>query len=288
MRAIVCAAAAALFACAGKTAPTNAERGVRKIYPIPVDLRDDVQRSIDYGTALYLQDKAASRGTDVMFEHVPRPQDEGLGGYLAIRDGTADGKPTTLPATWSVFFYTNEDQPRVKFLVHVPFSNVFKPTFEKFDPPRHDEAVEYLAKIRDAAVKAAAPFKQKINPAILPAGTFGQEPGDSLVELLAGTEKTNTVVLGKHFRVIVSRNGEVRSVTPLSKDILELSTVAPNGARPEAIVVSELVADYPLETHYLASLQAKLPLYVGNARGTWLVDGEHGRIDLIEPAKADK
>jgi hypothetical protein len=60
---------------------------------------------------------------------------------------------------------------------------------------------------------------------MLPAGAFG-EAGDILVELLASAEKDHTVVLGKHFRVIVSADGKrVKSVTALSKQPLEIHLV---------------------------------------------------------------
>jgi hypothetical protein len=110
-----------------------------------------------------------------------------------------------------------------------------------------------------------------------PAGGLG-ESGDILVELLAGTDKTDTVVLGKHIRVLVSADGtRVKSVTPLSKGALEMST-RHEGGPVKALFVTEIVTDYPVETHVFASMFSGLPLYVATARGNWLVDGDSIRL----------
>lgn len=172
--------------------------------------------------------------------------------------------------------------------MHVPFSNSEKPTFERFDPPVPlDGLALQLVRARDAAVKAAGPFKQPINPVVMPAGSLGEKSDDILAELLAGTKTDYAVVLGKHIRVIVGSGGKVRSVTPLAKGPLEMSTRGEGGKKLEALVVSEVVADYPLEIHLLASRQAHLPLYVGNARGAWLVNGDKATIEYLGrlPAK---
>lgn len=124
-------------------------------------------------------------------------------------------------------------------------------------------------KARQAALDAARPFAQPINPAVLPAEIM--KTSGVLVYLLAGTTKNNTVVFGKHFRVRVSTDGTVREVLPLSKSILELSTEVPGGGKTEALV----------ETHVFASLSAKLPVYVATARGDWVVEG--AKISFLGP-----
>ena len=102
-----------------------------------------------------------------------------------------------------------------------------------------------------------------------------------LVELLAGTNKPDTVVLGKHYRVIVTQDGRrVESITPLSKAILEFPK-HPNGL---SLYVTHIVTDYPLETHVFASMLNDVPIYVETERGVWLVDGDS--ITLISTDKA--
>jgi len=260
------------FACAHEGAPQQTTAVEKRSLPIPDDLMAKVDISTRLGAALYLQDKAAAIATDVAFDNVTLDglRSAGIAGYLTLQDGSDDGKP--LPS-YTTYFFTADSPPLVKYRVHVPMSRDLKPAFERVDPPQPaTDSLEFLIQARAAAMKAAAPFEQPVNPAIFPGDDFGQ-PGDVLVELLAGTKKRDTVVLGKHFRVVVRPDGVVRSVKALSKGVLELST-RDGEQRPEALFVSEVVDDYPLEIHVFASMSSHMPLYVKNARGTWRVDGD--------------
>jgi hypothetical protein len=262
------------FACGHKaaSAPEQTRAVERRTFPIPDDLKAKVELSSRLGAALYLQDKAAAIATDVMFENLPKigMRSAGIAGYLALQDGTEDGKP--LPS-YTVYFFTADSPPLVKYRVHVPVSRDLKPTFDRVAPPEPaTNSMKSLIAARAAAIEAAAPFVQPVNPAILPGDDFG-EPGDVLVELIAGTNKRDTVVLGKHVRVVVGSDGAVRSVKALSNRVLELPT-REGEKRPKALFVSEVVDDYPLEIHVFASMSSHLPLYVTNARGLWFVDGD--------------
>jgi hypothetical protein len=42
----------------------------------------------------------------------------------------------------------------------------------------------------------------------------------------------------------------------------------------EALTITHLVTDYPLETHVFTSLLVRLPVYVLTSRGTWRVNGD--------------
>lgn len=262
-------------------APASATETPRTL-PIPPDLETKVQLSIEYGRSLYFTDKASAIGTDVMMDNVSPAERSGLGGYLTIRDGTEEGEP--LPA-YTVLFYTADEARFIKYRIHVPVEARKKASLEKVVPPeRPVEPLLALIRARTAALKAAGPFTQSINPVVLPAGGYG-ESGDIMVELLAGTKKANTVVLGKHFRVLVSPDGSrVKSVTPLSKGQLELAAESPKpGATLSGLYVTHIVTDYPLETHVFASMSSGFPLYVGTSRGTWLVDRDS--IQLISLPK---
>jgi hypothetical protein len=251
----------AVIACAHKESATSGRE--RDVYPpIPADLQAKVRLSEEFGRALYAQDKAAEIATDVLFANVPRDtHDETMAGYLTTGD----------PKSWMVSFYTRDEPPRVKYRVRLPEHG--RPVFEKLDPPQPaSDFLQLLIRMRAAAIEAAGPFKQPMNPAILPAGRLGSADGDWLVELLAGTTERDAVVLGQHFRVICSKDGAVKSVMPLSNKPLLIRRE--RGKVPEAMYVSEVVADYPLEIHVLASLQANLPLDVINERGVWGVYGD--------------
>jgi hypothetical protein len=260
-------------ACAHKPPAKPMDSGFKE-EPIPEDLRAKVERSIELGQELYRYDKVADIGTDVLQAEFKagwkeRFLQEGLAGYIAAREANQDGSSKN---AWVVLFYSGGDPALFRYAIHVPIGT--KVWLEKLDPPK--PAIPDLQgqiDARAAALKAAGPFGQSINPVVIPAGDFGELPGDLLVELLAGTTETNAVVLGKHFRVITSPEGVVRSVTPLSKTA-QVMRSDPKVGKPVSIVTNEVVADYPLEIHVFASLQAKMPIYVINARGFWLVDGD--------------
>jgi hypothetical protein len=243
--------------------------------PTPPELEAKVKRVSDLGVAIYLLDQAAAAGTEAVLEHV-QPPDKDLAGYVTLRETDAKGNP--LPS-WAVSFYSKGSTPYVKYRVHLSTVKGKKPVFEQVNPPQLlPELGVTLIRARDAAKKAAGPFEQPINPVMLPAGPFG-EPGEILVELLAGTEKDDTVVLGRHFRVLVAKDGTtVQSVTALSKAPAELSTVE-KGKKVTSLVTTQIGTEYPLETHVFASMLAGVPIYVQTTRGTWLVD--HERIRLL-------
>lgn len=76
-----------------------------------------------------------------------------------------------------------------------------------------------------------------------------------------------------------------RYVRPLSRDVLEIPTRGPNGEGVEALWVTSLVAEAPLETHVFTSLLTKRPLYVGTKRGIWRVDAN--KISLLDDRPSD-
>jgi hypothetical protein len=252
----------------GRTASTE------QALPIPPDLAADVQRSITVGRALYLQDKVSAIGTDVLFAKGGDPAAQGLGGYLTLQDGDETGRP--LP-TWSVFFFTRDEPPMIAHRIHVAIEPGKAPQDEAFSPPQPaSPTITALIRARQAAIAAVHPTEQPINPAVLPGAAIGQD--GILVYLLAGTSRPKVAVLGKHYRVLVSNDGAtVKSVEALSKSVLELATAAPNGGTMEALVVTHIVTDYPLETHVLVSMQHQLPLYVGTRRGIWDVNRDQIR-----------
>ncbi|HEY6477213.1 MAG TPA: hypothetical protein VI456_11575 [Polyangia bacterium] len=55
----------------------------------------------------------------------------------------------------------------------------------------------------------------------------------------------------------------------------------PAGATPVAAAVSQIVTDWPLETHVFVSLlHDRTPIYVATKRGVWLVVGD--KISLVD------
>ncbi len=253
---------------------------MRRKLPIPARLAPLVQASIDIGRELYLQDKACSIATDVLRDRLGGLAGHDLGGYMSFRG--MDEKGADLQSI-QVIFYTASQPTMVKYAVLVPFVRGLKNDFQELTPPvRPDESAMVFIRAREAAIRAAGPFQQPINPVVMTAGPLGKD-GQILVELLAGTKAPGVVVLGKHYRVLVAADGvRVDSVKALSRGTLELKTKDERGSRLAALYATQLESDYPLETHVFASLAARIPLYVMTPdRSLWLVDGDE--ISLLEP-----
>jgi hypothetical protein len=235
-------------------------------FDIPADLREAVERSVIIGREMYLQAEAGAIGTDVLMASLKTLEGQGLGGYLALRKANEAGQPLPL---FVVCFFSDEDEPHIRFEVNVPMERSKPPSLDTVRPPRRvPEPLAKLIRARKAAIEAAGPFDHAVNPVVLP------DPDGTLVYVLAAPTRAKTIVLGKHFRVVVGTDGTVKKVEPMSKSALELSTVAADGSQPEALFVTQIVTAYPLETHVLASLTAHLPIYVATARGLWSVEGD--------------
>jgi len=285
-RALLVAVGLVSFGCASGPRPADAPRVAKggpeteRALPIPADLAPRIQESMELGRQLYFLDKASAIGTDVLREHVPEPGKRGVGGWLTFRSGDDDGKPLD---SFGVFFITREEPLRIVFTVDVPLKG--KPTFKEISPPKNlDELGIRMFRARQAAIDAAPRGRRPFNPVILPGGAVGR-PDAILVYLLAAEQRAGDMVFGIHYRVLVSDDGStVKQVLPLSKSALVVPPPAesiPPGATPVASFVSQIVTDWPLETHvFVSMLHNRTPIYVGTQRGTWLVIGD--KITLVD------
>lgn len=234
---------------------------------IPSDLKYAVRRAESVGRALYLLESVGAIANDELTRRVGDPARLALGGYLPIRLADEDGAAEN---RFVVLFFTNETLPRAQFEVQVAPGT--EPSFVRLEPPRDlSAAVLTLVAARQAAIQAKPETHQLVSPIVLPGAAMDQS--GVLVYLLAGTQKENLAVLGQHFRVLVSQKDvTVSSVTPLSRSAIELPTIAPRGDRVSELFITDPVAEYPLETHVLASLQSGVPLVVSTRRGSWFID----------------
>jgi hypothetical protein len=268
----------AVAACGGgakskDAGPPSAEQR----QPIPADLRAAVERSQTVGHALFLFDRAAAIGTDVLFSKIRTPE-RSLAGYLTLPvDDGAGG----LDAAFSVLFFTTGPEPQIAFRVHVPAFPA-PPSLEELEPPATmDENLRAYARARESALAVPRDTHQPMNPVVLPGRALGEQ--GIVVYLIAGTNRPDIAVFGKHYRVLVSDDGgTVRRVDALTKSVLELPLADPQaspGSRTVALSMSHLVTPHPLETHVFGSLLYEVPVYVATERGIWNVDGD--RIQFV-------
>lgn len=242
--------------------------------PLSAELQEQVARSSAIGRQLYVLDKVSAIATDVVLAEIPDLGSRGIVGYLPLQRADDDGQPTR---SFGVSFFTADVPPRLACEVVVAPDT--KPKFEAFSPPKSmPEPMLSLVRARQAAIAALGRPAQPINPVLLSGEAIGEH--GIVVYLLAGTNRANVAVLGKHSRALVSEDGmRVLELTALSNSVLELPTRDSAGARAEALTVTHVVSDFPLETYVFASLLAKLPIYVSTRRGVWRVDGD--RIDFL-------
>jgi hypothetical protein len=238
-------------------------------------MREHVRRSAAIGTQLYLLDKASAIGTDVLMARVPDFRNKNLAGYLPFREASdEDLRPKE---SWLVIFFTRDDPPRLAYQIRIKVEA--KPDFESFDPPKPaPPALVRMFQARQIAVAALPSHPQPLNPVVMPAEVLGER--GIMVYLIAGTDKPDIAVFGRHYRVLVPESGGPPSyVMPLSNTILELPIKPPKGAKPAGLMVTHPLTDWPLETHVFVSLLNRIPVYVATRVGLWEVDGH--KIALI-------
>jgi hypothetical protein len=262
-----------LSSCAGASpqsasaTPSRSEAAAGADQPIPADLRDVVARSVEIGRELYVLDKVAAIGTDVLLAHVPHPDAKKVVGYLPLREGDESGPS----GAFQVVFFTSEQPTRVAYRIHLLPKQ--QPRFEALEPPEvAPDLLAGLVRARQAAIAAVAKPAQPLNPIVIPAEAYGES--GTLVYLLAGTTKPHWAVLGKHYRALVADGGsQVSYLKELTKSVVEMPTQV-DGSPAEALVITHLVTDYPLETHVFTSLLVGLPVFVATSRGNWRVNGD--------------
>jgi hypothetical protein len=229
---------------------------------VPADLRTAIERVQRVGRVLYSLDEPAALATDVALACGARKD---VRGYVAL---PAQG------GGWEVVFVTRDAPVSIGY--RVTLAPHAKPTCDKLDPPEPaSEAYTRLFHARQAVIAAVGTFSQPINPVVFPA-TMVHEQG-ILVYLLAASSRDNTVVFGRHYRARTSDDGtKVLEVEPLSNSALELplNPELPPGAVPVGLTVTQILTDYPVETHVFASMLHHQPVYVGTSRGIWKVDGD--------------
>jgi hypothetical protein len=237
--------------------------------------RVELERASHLGRVLYLHDKVSSIATDAYLDHVASGGGVPVGGYLSLWEADAHGKPAM---AFTVLFFTRDAEPRIAYRVHVPIEAGGSPVVEDVSPPAPPSPeIATLIRARQTAIAMLRNPTQPINPVVLPAREIGED--GFLVYLLAGTKRPGVAVLGLHHRVLVSPDGEtVLRFEALSKgpnEVLLASPGLPPGAKLVELVTSNIVTNYPLETHVFASLLYKLPLSLVTPVGIWRVDGQH-------------
>jgi hypothetical protein len=290
--ALVVAVALAGIGCAEAPPPGRTPVGIPKggpgtelALPIPADLAPHIEDSIKLGRMLYLLDKASAIGTDVLQAKVPDFRDRGLGGWLTVQAADDAGRPLE---AFVVTFISRDEPLRTLFRIDVPLRG--EPKLAAISPPKLlDDLGVRLFRARQTAIHGVPRGPRPWNPVILPGGAVGRDDA-ILVYLLAAEQREGEMVFGIHYRVLVSQDGtSIKEAVPLSKSALVVGPPGrdvPPGATAVAAMVSQIVTDWPLETHVFVSLlHHRQPIYVVTRRGVWRVIGDEiALVDLKPPA----
>ncbi|MFO7567903.1 MAG: hypothetical protein R6X02_35005 [Enhygromyxa sp.] len=125
-----------------------------------------------------------------------------------------------------------------------------------------------------------APSSESYNHVVLPA-----DDSRWWVYLIAATTDPDLVMLGRHYRFLVSPDGaEVLEWRAFSKSalVIDRSAELPEGASVAAHVVTHLLDDIPTEMHVWAALNYQTPIGVVTEAGVlWMVDPS-GAIDQVD------
>jgi hypothetical protein len=241
---------------------------------IPVELQDEIRQSEMLGHMLYAYDMPAAIGSDVLAQTLGDLSQANLSGYLVFREGDDQGRPQN---SWLVIFYKDYPELKAAYKIRVTRGNPPGTHLEQIDPPKAAGEWELaLFRARQSAIQAVPQSPQPLNPVVLPAEVIGET--GVLVYLLASTTKSGIIVLGKHYRVLISADGkEVKRFEPLSKSAMEMPPSS-QGGQPVAVYVTHLLGEWPLETHVFINLLHRLDVFVMTGKYLWQI--HEGKIAL--------
>jgi len=223
------------------------------------------------GVAIFDQDTRAAVATDLLFAKKIDPRKEGLRGWIVEGDKEKmlvrfiREKESVLEAFYDVMFDARKKPV------------IAEPTDRKLSDHQHAQF-----KARSLALKnITRPASKNYNLVMLP----NPARDGFLVYALAATTEANAVMVGGHYRFMISRDGErLERSDELFKSFMVLSTKPedlPPGTKLEALTMTTLVSDMPLETHVYLSLLHRMAFYVATPdQHVWKV--QDGKMQIIK------
>ena len=223
------------------------------------------------GVAIYEQDIRAAAATDLLFAKKIDPAKEGLRGWIIEGDANA-----------MLVRFIREKDGLFEAFYDVTFEGKMKPVIQEPKNRKLSDTQVAQFKARSLALKhITKPASRSYNVVILP----DPESEAFLVYALAATTEPNAVMVGGHYRFTVSKDGErIEHCDELFRSFLVLSTKPkdlPPGATLEALTMTTLVSDMPLETHVYLSLLHRMAFYVGTPdQHVWKV--QNGKMEIVK------
>jgi hypothetical protein len=243
----------------------------------PSECKEALKQAAILGKALYEKDMLAAWATDAMFREKILPNDKRIRGWVTLPvEGGREVRFLGKEKDTLLLLYT------VKFR-KFPSRSAMVVRHEKPEMPSGDTRSMFRARKSASASKKFKPFTNRYNTVVLPAKLIGAKGW--LVYLLAASTKADEIVVGGHYRVLVSPSGKkVLKVEPLSKSFFVIKK--PKETEDKKLVgpyMTHLVTNCPFEIHVFLSLLHRTPLFVGTKYGAWKVNSEE--ISFLAPPR---
>lgn len=256
MRLAVLAAVALL---GGFSAPAAAQNAPGPT-PIPVEAWS-LEKVSAMGAAIYRQDVAAWVSTDALIAHLNGGQPPaGMAGWIVVDHGDSQ-----------TVRYVRNDGGTMKSAYDIVVRDGQAGAVQAVDEPlSNTEKAQFLARATAIQNIGLLRCSQQLNTVVL------DDPDSDgwLVWLLTSTTDSNIIPIGGHYRFRISADGStVLRRDMLSNGCMNMPRQSASQGEPEAIGVTQLVSDTPVETHVFLSLQNRLPIYVMTRDQAYEVSG---------------
>lgn len=231
--------------------------------PDPIPIEEWSQSRVSaMGQAIFRQDQAASVATDALIAHLNGGQPPaGFAGWIVVEQGRDQ-----------LVRFVRQDGEAIVPVYDIPVRDGRAGAV--IDVEAGELGAVELAQFRARLTAAANIGRLRCSPQLNAVVLDDPDSDEWLVWLLTSTNDANVVPMGGHYRFRISADGAslVRR-DMLSNSCISMSTTGPNGARPAALTVSQIVSRGPVETHVFLSLQTRLPIYVAADGKVFEVNG---------------
>jgi hypothetical protein len=236
----------------------------------------DIDTIEQLGKAIFEQDTYAAKATDLLFAQQLDLQ------HIPIRGWIVEKQQGNIRV-----IFIQEEAGTYEGIFEIVFQNPDKGEFKKVEQPTLTESQLAQFKARQLALKHIREgCSNRYNVVVLP-DIDGQ---GWLVYGLAATIDPKIILVGGHYRFIISADGETieqkdklfKSCLALEKTPDELSP----SQEPVGYFMSHIVSDTPVETHVFLTLLHKQPFFViTRNEERWKID--NGHMTIIKEGEQD-
>lgn len=241
--------------------------------PIPEAQKPQIARVAQLGRDLFLHEKAAGLGVTALEAQVGKLDGKVARGFVATREVDTSGKALD---SFVVLFFTNGDEPQIRFRVRVFPDGDRPPEVDSLDPPEPtNPRLMPLVRARIATMSTVAASGKRATSVVLPSVLTGED--GVVVYVIKHSDRSDIAVMGPHQRIFLNADGtQIRTTANVGTAGEEMV-----GADDWPIGVSH-DGDVPAETHVYLSLYHRVRFFVATRSGRWHVDGDQITLDSTD------